>query len=256
MNACIGLIAAMSAEIHRVRKILSLNESFQQSSILFYRGFYRDKDIILARSGVGKVNAAVAAQVMIQNYKPKALLCFGAAGALSPECDIGDIVLGERLIQHDFGWYTAGHFVSEKIFIYRGKKKEKIPWFLSHPDLLKTAQEIGRWEVFGNRKIHTGVIVSGDQVICTEEKRKDLALRYQALATDMESAAIAHVAYLNQVPFLAIRAISDTANIDLNRTCLKKIRPGLKARKDFEFALDQSSRFVSELLKNINLSKL
>jgi adenosylhomocysteine nucleosidase len=256
MNARIGLIAAMSAEIHRLRKILSLKESFQQSSILFYHGLYGDREVILARSGVGKVNAAVAAQTMIQNFKPNALLCFGVAGAINPDCEIGDIVLGERLIQHDVGWYTAGQFVFEGIWIYRGKKKEKIPWFLSHPDLLKTAKEIGRGEAFGNRKIHVGVIVSGDQVICTEEKRKELTLRYQALATDMESAAVAHVAYLNQVPFLAIRAISDKANMDLNSPCLKKIKLGLKARKDFELAVDQSGIFVSELLKSINVSKL
>lgn len=256
MSSDIGLIGAMSREVEPFRNILSLEESFQQSSILFYQGRYANKKVVLARSGVGKVNAAVAAQLMIQNFKPKVLICFGAAGAISSECNIGDIVIGEKLIQHDFGWYTARQFVAEGLFIYRGKKKERVSWFISHPALVKTAQDVARQVTFYSKKIYTGTIVSGDQVICMEEKKKELALCHQALATDMESAAVAQVAYMNQVPLLVIRTISDKADISLEENCLRKIKLGLKTKKEFAAAIDQGIAFVGEVLKQIPLTSL
>jgi len=255
-SSYIGLIGAMPAEIEPFRNVLSVEEGFQQSTILFYIGRCEDKRIVLARSGVGKVNAAAAAQLMIQSFKPKALLGFGVAGAIHSGCDIGDIVLGEKLIQHDFGWYTAGRFVPEEMFIYRGKRKQRIPWFASHPALVKTAIAATEKALLGSRQVHVGTIVSGDQVICMEEKRKDLVLRYQALATDMESAAIAQVAYMNQVPLLIIRTISDKADLSLEGTWIKKIKLALQARKEFSLAIKQGVTFVCEVLKHINLNLL
>jgi adenosylhomocysteine nucleosidase len=251
-DAYIGLIGAMPAEVDCLKRALSLDDTFQRGTILFYRGSYRGQKIILARSGVGKVNAAIAVQVMIHHFKPKGIFGFGVAGAINPDCAIGDIILGEKLIQHDFGWFTKGQFVPEQLFFYRDKKKEKIPWFVSHPVLIKTAQNIGQQASFQNKKIYTGVIVSGDQVISMEEKRKDLALRYNALATDMESAAIAQAAFMNQVPFLIIRAISDNATVTVEGNCVKKLKLGLQARKDFALAMERETTFLCELLRQID----
>lgn len=164
----------------------------------------KDKICVLVKSGVGKVNAARATQILIDNFKPDYIVNVGVAGGLNPMLSIGDIVIGETLVQHDFDITAFGHAkgyipgVGEKIYAddYLVKKIE---------------------EAIGNQeekvyKYEKGVIASGD-IFCTAIPMRDkIYAKFNAECVEMEGAAIGQVCSLCNVPFVVIRSISDTPN--------------------------------------------
>ena len=164
----------------------------------------KDKICVLVKSGVGKVNAARATQILIDNFKPDYIVNVGVAGGLNPMLSIGDIVIGETLVQHDFDITAFGHVkgyipgVGEKIYAddYLVKKIE---------------------EAIGNQeekvyKYEKGVIASGD-IFCTAIPMRDkIYAKFNAECVEMEGAAIGQVCSLCNVPFVVIRSISDTPN--------------------------------------------
>ncbi len=154
-------------------------------------------ECVLVECGIGKVNAARSTQILIDNMKVECIINIGVAGGVSKELDICDIVVGEKIVQHDFDLTGFSH---EKGYIPNVGKYIK-----SDEYLVKIAMDNCE-----GIKVHKGVIASGD-IFVTEEKMSDkINTKFDALCVEMEGASIAQVCYLSHVPFLVIRSISDS----------------------------------------------
>ena len=206
-----------------------------------------EQKIILVQAGVGKVHAAVAAQQVITQYAPDAIFSCGTAGGLDGRKQIGDIVVGTTTSQHDYGFMMPETFIHFGLYILRkNKKRTFLKAFAADELLLNTAHRLkAQWsESF---QVFTGPILTGDQVIFSSEKRQALAKQFDALAVDMESAAIAQVCEMHNIPFLAVRGISDHADESIHLDT-SKIDPN-------EFAAFSSASFskkVSIITKTIS----
>ena len=208
----IGIICAMPVEIAPFTQALEITDDGWNGAVRFWQGTYADKQITLVQSGVGKVFAAAAAQMVLTQFAPEALFSCGTAGSLDPHAQIGAIIVGAQTVQHDYGFLTPQaliHFGCQ--FRRPDHAAEFSKEFPANPELLRLAQTLKAPETDG-WPICCGTIVSGDQVILATEKRQGLAEQFHALAVDMESAALAQVAYMHAAPFLAIRGISDHAD--------------------------------------------
>lgn len=186
-------------------------------NLIFNEGNINSKEYVVVKCGIGKVNAARTTQIMIDNYEVECIINIGSAGALNDKLNIGDIVIGDNLVQHDFDISAFGHekgYITDtgKMFSSDKKLVDKIKELVD--DLLK-----GKKENKFNYII--GTIASGD-VFCTQIKMKeDIRNEFNAECVEMEGAAIAQVCYLNKIPFLILRSISDSPNgnnqIDFNK---------------------------------------
>ena len=204
----LGIIGAMDEEVAKIKERLENVEVQTFGGMDFYKGNFEGKSVVVVRSGSGKVNAAVCAQILADRYQVSGIVNTGIAGSLMAKIDIGDIVLSTDALQHDmdatnFG-YPAGQIPRMDVLS-----------FPADPKLLALAKECcGRV----NPEIHTyeGRVVSGDQFISDQKKKDWLIETFHGYCTEMEGAAIAQAAYLNGIPFLIIRAISDKADNSAN----------------------------------------
>lgn len=204
----LGIIGAMDEEVAKIKERLENVEVQTFGGMDFYKGNFEGKSVVVVRSGIGKVNAAVCAQILADRYQVSGIVNTGIAGSLMAKIDIGDIVLSTDALQHDmdatnFG-YPAGQIPRMDVLSFH-----------ADPKLLALAKECcGRV----NPEIHTyeGRVVSGDQFISDQKKKDWLIETFHGYCTEMEGAAIAQAAYLNGIPFLIIRAISDKADNSAN----------------------------------------
>lgn len=206
----LGIIAAMQEEMNEIKKIMNNVQEKTIYELKFYEGTINNKNIVLVESGVGKVNAARTTQVLIDNYKIDAVINVGSAGSANHELQIGDIVIGKTLVQHDFDITAFGH---PKGYISNVGERIK-----SDENLIKSMEQT--IENLQNKefKIKIGTIASGD-IFCTEPKMKEkIRDKFNADAIEMEGAAIAQVCKLDNMPILVIRSISDSPNGNNNIT--------------------------------------
>ena len=206
----IGIIAAMQEEMNEIKKIMNNVQEKTIYELKFYEGTINNKNIVLVESGVGKVNAARTTQVLIDNYKIDAVINVGSAGSANHELQIGDIVIGKTLVQHDFDITAFGHPKG-----YISNVGERIN---SDENLIKSMEQT--IENLKNKefKIKIGTIASGD-IFCTEPRMKEkIRDKFNADAIEMEGAAIAQVCKLDNVLVLVIRSISDSPNGNNNIT--------------------------------------
>lgn len=206
----LGIIAAMQEEMNEIKKIMNNVQEKTIYELKFYEGTINNKNIVLVESGVGKVNAARTTQVLIDNYKIDAIINVGSAGSANQELQIGDIVIGKTLVQHDFDITAFGH---PKGYISNVGERIK-----SDENLIKSMEQT--IEKLQNKefKIKIGTIASGD-IFCTEPKMKGkIRDKFNADAIEMEGAAIAQVCKLDNMPILVIRSISDSPNGNNNIT--------------------------------------
>ena len=201
----VGIIGAMEEEVMMLREQMKVTNVRSIAHTEYIRGSLSGREIVLAKSGVGKVNAAVCAQVMIDIFRVDALINLGVAGAISPELDICDVVISREFIQHDvnasaFG-YNRGEIPQMDTSIF------KADTHLIH--LVEKASDV----LDAKTKVLTGRILGGDQFISSAEDRAELYQLYAGDCAEIEGgAAIAQVCYLNRIPFIAVRSISDRAN--------------------------------------------
>lgn len=200
----VGIIVAMQEELDEVLNIMSNIKSNEIYEITFIKGKIADVEVIVVKSGVGKVNAARTTQILIDRFNVDYVINVGSAGALNPSLDIGDIVIGEKLIQHDFDItafnHNKGYITGVGDYIY------------SDNNLIMKLQNVVNNLKDKTYKINTGVIASGD-IFCTEIFMKDkIYSKFNAECVEMEGAAIAQVCYLDKIPFVVIRSISDSPN--------------------------------------------
>lgn len=200
----IGIIGAMEEEITKLKAQMSDVSIKTKAGMEFAQGMLGGKPVVIVRSGIGKVNAAICAQILADDYQVDSIINTGIAGSLDHEINIGDIVLSTDALQHDmdavaFGYdYGVIPRMSESIFNADEKLRE----------LAKTVCQKVNPEI----QVFTGRVVSGDQFIADHDVKQRLIERFHPMCTEMEGAAIAQAAYLNHIPFLIVRAISDKAD--------------------------------------------
>ncbi len=222
----IGIIFAMKEELDELLKVIRLDKEYQIFELTFYECTFQGITCVLVESGIGKVNAARATQILIDNMKVDYIFNIGVAGGISDKLNVGDIVIGDKLVQHDFDLTAFNH------------NKGYIPnvgdYIHSDDYLISLATSI---EESKDYNVFLGTIASGD-IFCTEKWMSEkIAHKFNALCVEMEGASIAQVCYLNHIPFLVIRSISDTPNGNNQIT--------------YEEFLKTSAHNVAEFLKNI-----
>lgn len=200
----IGIIGAMEEEVNILKDKMEIENISKKASMEFYKGTLERRDVVIVRSGIGKVNAAICTQILIDDYKVGAVINTGVAGSLKNEINIGDIVLSSDAMQHDMDATGFGYEVG---VIPRMEKSV----FVAADSLIKVAKDVCE-EVNPEIQTFVGRVVSGDQFISDRSKKDWIVDKFQAYCTEMEGASIAQAAYLNNIPFLIIRAISDKAD--------------------------------------------
>ena len=204
----IGIIGAMDSELSLL--LASMQQSGQEElyEITFYTGILGGRQIVLVKAGIGKVNAARCTQLLIDHYHPAAIINTGIAGGLAPGLQVGDIVVADGLVQHDFDVTAFGHV---KGYLCTGEDDSVPTVFRTDKQLADTLGKAAQ-AVLSKEKVHTGRIATGDQFISGHESKAVIYDTFHALAAEMEGGAIAQVAALSGVPFAVIRAISDLAD--------------------------------------------
>lgn len=232
-NYMIGIIGAMDEEVGQIVEEMELTETYERASMKFMKGKLLEKDVIIVRSGIGKVNAAVCAQLLVDKFNVNFIINTGIAGSLKAEINIGDVVLSSDVLHHDMDATGFGYPLGQ------------IPRMdtLSFPadthlaELAKAACE----KVVPQIGVHVGRIVSGDQFISDKTVKERISKNFDGFCTEMEGAAIAQTAYLNKVPFLILRAISDKAD-----------NSATMDYPEFEaMAIKNSVKILKELVANI-----
>ena len=200
----IGIIGAMEDEVAQLKKNMEIEETTEVASLSFCRGKLSGKEVVVVRSGIGKVNAAICTQILVDQFHVDVIINTGIAGSLDAEIDIGDIVISTDAVEHDMDASIFGDPIGQ------------IPQmdtfsFPADESLVKLAKEVNEK---ANPDVHTwiGRVVSGDQFVSSGEKKEQLIGVFDAKCTEMEGAAIAHAAYLNKISCVIIRAISDKAD--------------------------------------------
>ena len=191
-----GIISAMNEEMTEIKKIMKNIEEEKIYELTFFKGIINTTEIVLVETGVGKVNSARVTQILIDKFNPEAIINVGSAGSCNEELEIGDIVIGSKLVQHDFDITAFNH---PKGYI------SNIGQFIeSDENLIKKFNEIINNKQQKDFKLKLGIIASGD-IFCTEIKMKDkIRQKFNADAVEMEGASIAQVCKLDNIPFIVI----------------------------------------------------
>lgn len=200
----IGIIGAMDEEVNAIIGKMTNVESREKAGMTFNKGTLEGKEAVVVRSGIGKVNAGLCTQILVDDYKIDAVINTGIAGSLKNQIDIGDIVLSSDALYHDmdatgFG-YDFGVIPRMESSVFKGDVR-----------LINLAKECCE-RVNPDINVHIGRVVSGDQFISDKAKKDWINEHFDGYCTEMEGAAIAHAATLNNIPFLIVRAISDKAD--------------------------------------------
>ena len=193
----IGIIGAMPSELADIRNTLKDAEIKRISGFDFYINEVSGKKVINACCGIAKVNAALCAQVLIDNFRPDAVINAGIAGGMDSSIKVCDIVVSNEVLPHDLDL----HFL-----------KDYPPYcgiFKADEKLIETAVNTCTKQ---GVKSFVGRIVSGDAFITDTAVKNGIKEKFDPFAVDMESAAVGHCAYLNEVPFVCVRCISDNAD--------------------------------------------
>ena len=200
-----GIIGAMDVEVAILRSMMKNARTETVSGIDFIIGSLEGRRVVLARSGVGKVFAALCAQTMILKFGVTEIVNSGVAGTLTLELHIGDVAISTACVQHDMDTSAVG----DPVGLISGINMIELP-----ADT-KIADELDRVCAAANVNHRLGVIASGDQFVHTTERREWIVSTFKASAVEMEAAAIAQVCFVNKIPFAAIRVISDEASGDV-----------------------------------------
>ncbi len=228
----LGIIVAMDEELEIILKTMKKDKTETLANMEFHIGEIEGKKIVAVICGIGKVNSAVCTQILISEFGVDCVINVGIAGGIGVDIVPGDIVIGESLVQHDMDATAFGDVVGQvprlDTFDFKADKT-----------LVTLAKEA--CESIEGHNSYVGRIVTGDQFVADLDKIKWLSNTFDALACEMEGGSIAHACYLNSIPFVVIRSISDNANTG--------------AHMDFEkfkyLAVENSSQILKDMICNI-----
>lgn len=214
-----AILSAMTLEVETLGQELTDKKEVTVQGIRFTTGGLKDRRVVLAHSGIGKVNAAIAATLLVEHFQPTHILFTGIAGGLNPDLRPGDVVIGAKTAYHDYGeWTPEGFRVGRTVDPFTGKSNPL--FFPADAGLLgvaeKAALELKLAPVkmaSGGRTpwVVTGVIVTGDAFVASAAKKDALRKEFKADATEMEGAAVAQICWQRRVPCLILRSLSDSA---------------------------------------------
>ena len=200
----IGIIGAMELEVETLKAHMTTTKITTKAHMEFHEGTLNGTPVVIVRSGVGKVNAALCVQILADLFEVTAIINTGVAGSLNAALDIGDILISRDALHHD---------VDATIFGYKPGEVPQLGCreFIADEHLAQVAVSTCK-EVNPDIEVFEGRIASGDQFVADQGVKDFVVKEFGAYAVEMEGAAIAQAAYLNNVPFLVIRAISDKAD--------------------------------------------
>ena len=199
----LGIIGAMAVEIAALKEAMENVTTVSQTGMEFYEGKLEGLDVVVVQCGVGKVNAAMCAQILCDRFGVTHLVNTGIAGSLCAELDIADLVVSKDAIYHDFDL----RFWDRPIGQVPGMGVTAFP-----ADEMMISCAFAAAESVNPGHTRIGRVASGDQFICSKEQKEKIIADTAAACAEMEGAAIAHTAYRNGVPFVILRAISDKAD--------------------------------------------
>lgn len=200
----IGIIGAMEIEVEALKNRMEQVTVKKKALMEFHQGILSGKEVVVVRSGIGKVNAAACTQILADDFQVEAVINTGVAGSLKNEINIGDIVISTDVLHHDmdareFG-YPKGQIPQMDIFSFEADERLRQ---IAARVCARVNPEIATFQ---------GRVVSGDQFIADSAVKEGIIADFGGFCTEMEGAAIAQTAYLNQIPFVILRAISDKAD--------------------------------------------
>ena len=200
----IGIIGAMELEVEELKAKMQVKRIVEKAGMKFFEGVLSNTDVVIVQSGIGKVNAGICVQILVDTFEITTVINTGVAGSLNNKANIGDIIISSESQEHDMDVTALGY---EPGII--PQMKESV--FKADAKIAELAVEVCK-EVNHDINVLTGKVVSGDQFISSKEQKEKLINVFHGDCAEMEGAAIAHAAYLNNIPYLVIRAISDKAD--------------------------------------------
>lgn len=220
-----GLLGAFGAEVTLIKESLQQAKTISIDGIIFTSGKLGNHRVVVAETGIGKVNAAMTTALLLDHFRPKQVLFTGIAGGTNPDLQPGDIVIANQTAHHDYSSITDKNTPTRQTRNAITKVFNPV-YFPADSTLLHLAQAVAQQVAFegiplasggvSNRpvKVITGTIVTGDVFVASPDKVKSLRADFNADATEMEGAAVAQVCYELQVPHLIIRSLSDRADAE------------------------------------------
>ena len=201
----VGIISALDNEIELLLDNADIDHTDVVGELVFYVGKLCGQQVVIVKAGVGKVRAAAGAAVLLNNYDLSAVIFTGIAGAVSDQTSVHDMVVATDLVQHDYGMITDDGFE------WTGASLGVEAYYPCDESLVELAKECAA-SVVGEEHVFTGTIATGDQFVASGEYVKTLQEQFDAIACEMEGAAVAIVCTEFDVPFVVIRSMSDNAN--------------------------------------------
>lgn len=225
----IGIICAMDEEVISLKRKMHVTKQREIAGMNFFIGTVEDKEVAVVRCGIGKVDAAVCTQILIDLFNVEYVINTGVAGGLHPELNIEDIVISSDTLEHDVDTSMTEDS--------KGEMPDMKKTYFEVNAKLITAAKTAAEGLKGGYKVFIGRVASDDQFICSMKVKEEIHSTFTAYCAEMEGAAIAHACFLNQVPFVSIRVISDKADQsgDIN----------------FEEFVDTSAKNVSRMIEGI-----
>ena len=221
----IGIICAIPNELRYFNFTEIPIQKFGERT--FYKGSHDKHELILVQSGLGKVNAAVVSTLLIEKFECELLLFSGVAGGIDPGIEIGEVIIGESLIQYDYGTLKNRELLPFRPgSIPTGESKNKLEYSLDPKIKHKIKVSLPN--------IRMGLILTGDVFLQCEETQKELFEKYGAQAIDMEGAAVAQVAEQFGIPAIVVRCLSDLAGADSQKLSSKFLN--MAAKRSFNTA--------------------
>ena len=228
----IGIIGAMESEVESIFANMTSKEKININNLTFYKGLLFNKDVVVVKCGIGKVNAALCTQLLILTFKVDKVINTGIAGATGQGLTIYDFVVSSQAVYHDFDTSFFGY----KLGQVPGMEET----FKADEDLQKLAlQAFEKSELAKNHKIQNGLIASGDQFISGGERKSFIINNFHPLCVEMEGCAIAHTCFANNIPFVIIRCMSDCAD----DSAVETYEESKASKASSEFLLD----FIKEI---------
>ena len=200
----IGIIGAMEEEVAALKEDMDIQETVEQASMVFCKGKLCGKDVVVVRSGIGKVNAGICAQILVDRFRADMLINTGIAGSLDARIDIGDMVISTDALHHDMDATIFGDAIGQI------PRMDTLA-FPADEELVRKAAKANE-KANPDIRTFTGRVASGDQFISSGEAKEKIVENFHPLCVEMEGAGIAQAAYLNKVSYVIIRAISDKAD--------------------------------------------
>ncbi len=248
-NSRTAILGALDEELVLLEEQLMNGEHHQIEGIQFTAGNVRGRPIVLARTGAGKVNAAMITTLLIEHFQPAEVIYTGIAGGVNSELLPGDIVIAARTAQHDLGSLTADGILHWGVRNPINGERNPV-FFPADARLVMLAERSAGRVAFEHidpdsidraPKVVTGTVVTGDVFVSSAAKRMELRQRLQADAVEMEGAAVAQICWQRGIPCLVIRCLSDTADENADRDY----------RNFYRIAAENSARLVVDLVAQL-----